>query len=374
MASRPRVLDRIERGPFGRAAYTAAQAARFVTYYGQYLAAARISRRQIERALATAPAASAGASASAPALVVPGFNGLLRELRTVLARDWHNIQTGAYRMPHDLVRRPSAVVREARAFFQDLPAVNRRRALADGLELREGADVPKGLPAYYTRNFHYQTDGYLSDRSARLYDHQVEVLFAGVADVMRRMCLVPVADFMAGRDPAQAQLLDVACGTGQFLCHVRYNWPALALTGVDLSPHYAAEARRRLGRRRGPGPVRVVDGKAEALPIEDASQDLVTSIYLFHELPRKIRAQAVAEFARVLKPGGRMIFMDSVQRNDRGGFDKMLDYFPTAFHEPYYDDYTRQDLDELFSEHGLVPAYSDVVFVSKLAVYDKPSA
>ncbi len=43
---------------------------------------------------------------------------------------------------------------------------------------------------------------------------------------------------------------------------------------------------------------------AEKLDVPDASYDAVVSIYLFHELPAPVRKQAVAEFFRVLKPGG----------------------------------------------------------------------
>ena len=55
------------------------------------------------------------------------------------------------------------------------------------------AERANGLPRYYQQNFHFQTDGYLSDHSARLYDFQVESLFAGTADVMRRRAYVPIA-------------------------------------------------------------------------------------------------------------------------------------------------------------------------------------
>ena len=44
---------------------------------------------------------------------------------------------------------------------------------------------------YYLQNFHYQTDGYLSDLSANLYDLQVEILFNGAADAMRRRIITP---------------------------------------------------------------------------------------------------------------------------------------------------------------------------------------
>jgi len=49
-----------------------------------------------------------------------------------------------------------------------------------------------GYPSYYA-NFHHQTNGYFSDLSANLYDLQVEILFGGSADAMRRRIIAPYA-------------------------------------------------------------------------------------------------------------------------------------------------------------------------------------
>ena len=57
-------------------------------------------------------------------------------------------------------------------------------------------------PRYYLRTFHWQTDGWLSERSARLYDFGVEFLFGGTADIMRRMAIPPVVDARARRRAA----------------------------------------------------------------------------------------------------------------------------------------------------------------------------
>ena len=45
------------------------------------------------------------------------------------------------------------------------------------------------MPDYYTQNFHYQSGGWLTEESARIYDVQVETLFFGAAGAMRRQAI-----------------------------------------------------------------------------------------------------------------------------------------------------------------------------------------
>ena len=109
-----------------------------------------------------------------------------------------------------------------------------------------------GVPEYYAQDFHFQTGGYLTEGSARLYDVQVETLFMGAAGPMRRSALGPIGDYMRGRDQRQVTLVDVACGTGRFLRQVRLAYPAMTLKGLDLSRPYLDEAAppaRRPARR-----------------------------------------------------------------------------------------------------------------------------
>lgn len=345
-------------GSAGRIAYAAAQAARVAWFFGQYALAARISGPNIPK------------SERPKGVRTPDTRGILAELRALMERDLANIEAGRYRMPHDLIPSPVRVVADAAAFFRDLPEVQRRRRGRIGAEVR--ANPPPGsesLPAYYRQNFHFQTDGYLSEHSARLYDHQVEVLFGGGADAMRRQALVPIFVHLRGRSITGSRLLDVAAGTGRFLTFVKDNWPRLDTTAVDLSHAYLTEARRALAPWART--TRVVQAAAEALPVADASQDVVTCIYLFHELPRKVRAQVAAEWTRVLKPDGIVVFMDSLQRGDNPVMDGLIALFPLAFHEPFYADYALQDLGALFAGAGLAVRSSTPVFMSKLVVLEK---
>jgi SAM-dependent methyltransferase len=136
-------------------------------------------------------------------------------------------------------------------------------------------------------------------------------------------------------------------------------------------------SERRLPPPRAPGAAGLVMGRAtlgaaEALPFADADFDLVTCIYLFHELPRPVRARAVAEFARVLRPGGRLVLVDAFQRGDEPAFDGLLELFPLAYHEPYFDDYAPHDLGALFAEVGLQSKTAERAHMSKVMTFDKP--
>jgi hypothetical protein len=73
----------------------------------------------------------------------------------------------------------------------------------------------------------------------------------------------------------------------------------------------------------------------------------------------------------VLKPGGRLILQDSLQRDDQKDYEGLLQLFPQNYHEPYYTSYTKQDFGALALACGLVPVRSVMAFVSKIMVFDK---
>ncbi|MGO9545868.1 MAG: methyltransferase domain-containing protein [Rhodomicrobium sp.] len=254
--------------------------------------------------------------------------------------------------------------------FADLPQSAGRRAEK---RYAEAASLPgaEGLPAYYTQNFHYQSGGYLTEESAKLYDVQVETLFMGAAGAMRRQAIPPIAKFVRGRDQRQLKLLDVACGSGRFLHQLAQAFPAMRMTGIDLSQAYLEEAARHLRGRRN---VDFQQANAEALPCETGSFDIVTCVFLYHELPHEVRRRVTAEIARVLKPGGLFVFVDSLQWGDVEAYDGLLEAFPQRFHEPYYLDYLSDRLggpDGAFAGAGLLPGDSFPAFLSKVIVCSK---
>ena len=291
---------------------------------------------------------------------------LTRRFNDLLSRDLAHVEAGWY--PETLLRQfpMRAYLSRLPLWLADIPRVASRRRRGHFHEIPE-ASPSSAYPRYYLRNFHWQTDGWLSARSARLYDLSVEMLFGGTADVMRRMAIPPLVRGV--KDVARPRILDVGCGTGRFMRQLSEALPPARLFGVDLSGYYIKEASRTLA---GVADVSLVVDNAERLPFDDATFDAVVSVFLFHELPRAVRRRVAAEMMRVLKPGGTLVIHDSAQFVESDALRISLERFGSTFHEPYYRDYLKDDLEALFSQAGLSVEESEPFVVSKVVAGSKP--
>jgi ubiquinone/menaquinone biosynthesis C-methylase UbiE len=302
-----------------------------------------------------------------PRLSGSEVRAVLRRRDELHARDLANVEAGLY--PRELlfdipVRRymralprllrdtPRVVRRKRAGNFRDIPSVDKQR-----------------YPAYYRRTFHWQTDGYFSAHSAEVYELGVELLFRGTADVMRRQIIPPVTRFVRAAGARPIRLLDVACGTGRTLHQLGQAHPDLRFYGVDLSPAYVQLARKRLADL---AEVALAVENAEALPFADATFDIATSVYLFHELPRNARRNVARELFRVVRPGGLVVIEDSAQLAESSEIATALRSFPGEFHEPFYADYLEDDLAELLREVGFAIESSEPQFVAKVVAARRP--
>lgn len=330
------------------------QGSRVAWYAGHGLAVRRMAKH-LEK---VAPPARRPAT-SRP---VPTMRRLLADVAGLLARDLANAERGLYPLPDDGASSLADLLATSRAFFRDVPEVVRRRSGDLGHEVAAELEDAR-RPDYYLQNFHYQSGGWMTEESARLYDMQVEVLFSGAANAMRRQALAPIAEELRGRDQRGVAYADIACGPGAFLHQVRRAFPRLPALAIDLSEAYLREVKRQLG----PLPkLQPLVGKAEALPLADGSLDIASSIYLFHELPPEVRVAVAREWARVIKPGGLLVVVDSLQTGDEPDYDGLLDIFPDLVHEPYFRSYLEDDLETLFLAEGFVSEGRTNAFMSKV--------
>ena len=297
---------------------------------------------------------------SAPA---PSRQALTRAWLEAFVKDAADIRAGLYPATEPVVP-PARAMARASDFLVEARAVDRRRRARDGVEVRDAVNSD-AFPAYYRQNFHYQSGGWFTRESARRYESQVEALFSGTVGAMRRRALSLLARALRSRDQRGLVIVDAACGAGAFLQDLRAAFPRATVVGLDLSEAYLSQAR--VG-----GQTARIQANVEQIPLADQTVDAITCIYLFHELPPRIRRIVAAEFARVLRPGGVLVLADSVQGADRPDLERLLQAFPVFFHEPFYDSFQTEDLPALFAEVGLVQDDEDMAFLTKARRFRKP--
>ena len=316
---------------------------------------------------------------------------LLLESFLCYQQDYKDIEAGTYREPWDMKfnhrqANPVNLLTQTSRFVEEAIGTlgRRKRARKEDKEIWISNHAsPEFYPEYYRTAFHYQTDGWMSQKSAGVYETSTETLFLGRQDAMQRVSLKPLIQ-LSKTTQAQGRpmrVLEVACGTGRFMTFVRDNLPLdTEYTAVDLSPYYLDVARendkywRRTRKATEAGspdisPARIIQALAEKLPFEAESFDAVVCVYLFHELPREVRAKVATEMSRVLRPGGTIVLTDSIQRGDYTALDDAMGN--VDFNEPYYADYTQDFLATHFEKAGLVPMTKTVRATTKSLSFTK---
>jgi len=296
----------------------------------------------------------------------------LARLRALFEEDARQIARGVIPLsvlaPREPLRHGSRFLRILGDARSVVSRRERREARDFGAKARAWLDE---LPAYYRRNFHYQTDGYLSERSAELYEHQVELLFRGGADAMRRLIVPPLrAHFGAEHDGQGLRLLELGSGTGGATHAVARALPRAKITCLDLSFPYTRHARQQLAPYDR---VECIQGDAAALEFGEGRFDAVYSVFLFHELPLPVRELVLDEAKRVLRPGGFFGLVDSLQKGDDPDLDWALDLFPREFHEPYFAHYTSHPMEPLARAAGFESPTQGTGYLAKWLAARAPS-
>jgi ubiquinone/menaquinone biosynthesis C-methylase UbiE len=292
------------------------------------------------------------------------MKALQRELEALLDRDCRNVEQGLYptRLLFDMP--VGDYLRQLPSLATEVLRSLRRSKQHLVRDLPPEVDLGS-YPDYFRRNFHWQTDGYLSERSAAVYDIGVEFLFLGTADVMRRQIVPPITRQLRARpkELGPARILDVACGTGSALNQIALAHPAEKYWGLDLSPYYLHHAGRRLAHVQN---LSLVTENAEHMPLADGSFDVVTSVFLFHELPERARKNVLAEMRRVLKPGGLLVIEDAAQLQEAADLRVFLENFARSMNEPFFADYIASDLSVAVREAGFLVRSVERCFLSKV--------
>ena len=214
-------------------------------------------------------------------------------------------------------------------------ALARRRAR---VELPDGLPLATEIPRYVLQEFHNLPNGNYSNRLTRGYAKGFDVAMLGRMHAARRRMADALADC--------ASALDLGCGGGA-------STAALAehgigdLWGLDPSPYLLRCAAARVPRAQ------FVQGIAERTGFADARFDGVACCFLFHELPPRAADRALAEIARILRPGGRLAIVEpAVEQYQTGAWRLVARHGPLgayfralarAIHEPFAAGWHKRD-------------------------------
>jgi ubiquinone/menaquinone biosynthesis C-methylase UbiE len=111
----------------------------------------------------------------------------------------------------------------------------------------------------------------------------------------------------AAATPAGGAVVELGAGTGSLTRLLRAGLPAdVSVTAIDPD-----ERALTIASRRAPDAgITWVHGRAEAVPLPDASQDAVVTALVVHHLPAPAKRAAISEARRVLRPGGLLLIAD----------------------------------------------------------------
>ncbi len=148
------------------------------------------------------------------------------------------------------------------------------------------------------------------------YDALNHILSLNIDKIWRRRAvrrLLPSKN-EDSQSPSMMNVLDVACGTGDFSVAVAKRFPNVRVTGIDLSDGMLAEGREKIAKLGLDGRIELRKGDCEALEFDDETFDGVCvgfGVRNFEHLE-----QGLKEMFRVLKKGGRLVILElSVPQN-----------------------------------------------------------
>lgn len=221
----------------------------------------------------------------------------------------------------------------------------RRRPVALPESLPGGASIPK----YVLQEFHNLPNGNYSNLLTPGYITGFDFSMLGRVR--------PVREWMAEQSAASgAALLDVGTSSGKTAAAARRRG-VTDVWGLDPSPYLLRHAAANNPE------VKFVQGVAEDLPFGDCRFDAITVCFVFHEMPPKAIAAALAEFHRVMKPGARACIAEPSPEQLRPfawsdllplrGWARLYFRALAGFvHEPFINAWHKLDKREMFEEAG----------------------
>ncbi len=146
-------------------------------------------------------------------------------------------------------------------------------------------------------------DAYVDEYDAQ---HAASVKLSGEdPDFFAEYKAILAARMMAAEGLAPARIMDFGAGRGNCIPHLQRQFPAAALTALDVSARSLTHCEARAIR-----PIEAVCYDGQTLPFGPASFDLVFTACVFHHIPESDHIRLLAEIRRTLSPEGRFILFE----------------------------------------------------------------
>ncbi len=162
---------------------------------------------------------------------------------------------------------------------------------------------------------------HMFDDIASTYDTANRVLSMGIDIQWRKKGCDKAFEILGKKE--LGQVTDVATGTGDLLIYWREQASKNGVTidkyvGIDPSVGMLDVARKKVDFAE------FIEGKAQKLPIEDNSSDVISISYGIRNVVDRV--EALQEFNRALKPNGLVVILEFTKQDRRGLVDKVVDF------------------------------------------------
>jgi ubiquinone/menaquinone biosynthesis C-methylase UbiE len=207
-------------------------------------------------------------------------------------------------------------------------------APADAVELHPELEMPR---YYVSCDIHQHPGGVWSDDVAGLVYERAASTTTPLAGNKHADLHYRFTEIIGQQCPAPKRVLDMGCGFGKSTRPIAEQFPQAAIDAVDLSAPCLKVAA--LDARN----VRFRQMNAAQTDYPDAHFDLVTSTMFLHEMPPPVIEKTLAEAARVLQPGGKMVHLDFYHLADL--FQRFIHYTHGRHNnEPFMEPLAEMDL------------------------------
>jgi SAM-dependent methyltransferase len=142
-------------------------------------------------------------------------------------------------------------------------------------------------------------------------DPEAHTLIAEVSSLARPYALKALSR-VPGLDRYGARILDVGCGTGEYLSSLCGRLPRAQGLGIDLDPAVVSLAVEKMQRQGFAGRVQIRVGDIRADPL-DPPYTLILANHILHYLPEEGRGRLITRLASLLEPGGHLAVQQIVR-------------------------------------------------------------